>query len=251
MIKGILLTLSSILLGWTVQVEARMFTDAKGRQIEADLVAHAGEKIVIERAGKKFTLPVTAFSQRDQVYIMAWIAENPDAIDLDYKFRFYADLKVKKGVAQRRGTAYDDRLKFSENLYEMIVYNNGDNEIIDVDIHYQIYVADFVVMKDNRYSRLAYGYRKSETLEVIAGVEKNKTIPVKGRFDFERKFFTESYIDRDYGFTDQTAQDKVIGVRIRVFKGEKLLAEFADEEIDGRVDNIEWQDKEPGKQVRE
>lgn len=249
MIKGIVFSLWVVFVNFAVFTEARMFTDAKGRQIEAELVAHAGEKIVILRSGKKFTVPITAFSQIDQKFIRAWISENPTAIDVDYKFRFYADTEQSTG-RQIDGAAYNDKVKFKDNLYEMIVYNNGSTEVVDVTIRYEIYVADFVVMKGNRYARLASGADKVEQLEVIAGELKNQSIPVKGRLDFERKFSTEFYIDRDGSSTDATAEDKVIGVKIRVYKGDKLLDEYTSGEDSDRMEKVTWQDKKPGEQER-
>ena len=132
MIKGIVFTLLIICLS----AQARVFTDAKGREINAELVAHSGEKIVLNRAGKKFTVPISMFSSADQVYIRNWIADNPDAIDVDYKFRFYADCKSKKGVRRQDGAAIDDKVTFNDNTYEFIVYNNGATEVLDVTLIY-------------------------------------------------------------------------------------------------------------------
>lgn len=229
---------------------ARIFTDAKGRQVDAELVAHAGEKVVILRGGKKFAVPISMFSEADRTYVRAWINENPDKIDLDYKFRFFADVETKRSTMQRDGAAVDDKVKFNDNLYEFIVYNNGETEVIDVSVRYEIYVADFVVMKGDSYAKMAYGYSKTEKLEVIAGEESVKSIPVKGRFDLKRDFSTEFYIDRDGGVTDEAAQDKVIGAIIRVYKGDKMLAEYKDGQDDKRFQRTSWKDKAPGKQER-
>ena len=231
-------------------VEGRTFTDAKGRKIEAELVAHAGEKIVISRSGKKFTVSISAFSEADQKYIKEWIAKNPDAVDMDYKFRFYADHKRSASVTQRGGVAIQDKLKFKDNTYEMIVYNNGSTEVVGVDIRYEIYVADFVVMKRNKYFGLAVGADKESELEVIAGELKNHSIPVKGRVDFERTFSTEFYIDRDGSRKDAAAEDQVIGVKIRVYKAGKLLGEYSHGVDTDRMAKVKWRDKRPGDQDR-
>lgn len=231
-------------------VQARTFTDAKGRQIEAELVAHSGKNIVISAKGKEFSVPITSFSAPDQEYINGWIAENPDAIDVDYKFRYYADHKRESGFVRESGRAIDDSVKIKKNKYDILVYNNDSKPITDVDIRYEIYVADFVVMKGKQFSSMAYTHSKSEKLEVIAGELKDQTIPVKGRIDASREFFTEFYVDKDGAYTGATAEDKVIGVTVRVFKAGKKLDEYSVAEDTNRMKKMSWQDKKAGEQAR-
>ena len=248
--KSKTITMLAVCLTIISSAKARTFTDVKGRQIEAELVAHSGENIVIARAGKKFSVPIAMFTTSDQEYIHKWIRENPDAIDVDYKFRFYADHKKTNQVRQKDGAAYEDKLKFKDNLYEMIVYNNGPTEVTGVDIRYEIYVADFVVMKNNRYVGLAVGADKVSKLEVIAGELKNQSIPVKGRLDFKKNFSTEFYIDRDGGQKDQAAEDQVIGVKIRVYKAGKSLDEYTHGVDTDRMAKVSWTDKKAAPQER-
>jgi hypothetical protein len=250
MLKKFLFTWCLLAMNWVTDLAARTFTDASGRQIEAELVAHSGENIVLEKSGKKFSVAIKSFSPSDQEYIRGWITENPNAIDINYKFRFYGDFKSVKGVDQKDGAMIDDKVKFSVNVCEMIVYNNGETPVSGIDIHYEIYIADYVVMKDNQYAGLAVGENKRETLEVIAGVSKDQSIPVKGRFNLTSEFRTEAYIDRDGGKTDAVALDKVIGLKVRVYKAGQMLAEFTETEDSSRMPKITWQEKPPGKQER-
>ncbi|MDF2377637.1 MAG: hypothetical protein P1U81_15465 [Verrucomicrobiales bacterium] len=63
--------------------------------------------------------------------------------------------------------------------------------------------------------------------------------------DFSRTFNTEFYIDRDGGRTDETAIGKVLGVRVRIYKGDKMIAEDMDENPASRgISGIQWQNAE-------
>lgn len=53
-------------------VNARTFTDDKGRKIEAELLSVDGSEVTLNKGGRKFTLPVTRFSQADQKFIREW-----------------------------------------------------------------------------------------------------------------------------------------------------------------------------------
>lgn len=225
--------------------KAREFTDAKGRKIEAELVGHSGKTVIISRGGKEFPVAVSAFSLDDQQYIQTWISENPEAAR--FKFGFYADLERERGVNQRDapGGAYEDKLKTTAYSYEMIVYNKGIAPAESVDIRYEIYIHDYVDVVNNRFTRLAVGGTKEAKLQTIAGKISDLDIPASGRHDFKRTFNTQFYIDRDGGRTDEAAQDKILGVRIRVYKGEKVLGEFLEGEDDHEMKDIKWQDAAP------
>ena len=228
---------------------AREFTDAKGRKIEAELVGFSGDTVIINRGGKEFPVPVTSFSLDDQQYIRDWISKNPGSAR--FKFGFYADLEREQGVKQRDapGGAYEDKLKTTAYTYEMIVYNKGVAPASEVEIRYEIYINDLVDVVNNRFTRLAVGGEKTDKLQTIAGKIEKVNIPAAGRHDFKRTFHTQFYIDRDGGRTDEAAQDKIIGVRIRVYKDGKVLGEYVEGEDDDAMEKISWQDEKASEGV--
>lgn len=238
------LLISGILLSCLCFGSAREFTDAKGRKIEAELLAHAGNKIIISRGSKEFVVPVAMFSLDDQQYIKNWIAENPGAVR--YKFGYYTDLERER-VSQSKapGSMTDDKLKVIPYTYEMIVYNKEVAPVTDIEIRYEIYVADFVDTKNNAFTKMAVGGEKKEKLQTIAGKFDVQKIDPGGRQEFSRTFDTEFYIDRDGGRTDAAATDKVIGVRIRIYKNGKMLGEHVEDEDSRRMENSPWQEEAP------
>jgi len=220
---------------------AREFTDSQGRKIEAELVSHAGTTVVINRGGNEFPVDVGMFSLNDQNYIRDWIEKNPDAVK--FNFNYYVDLeKLKISQQDAGGGAIDDKLKTIPYSYEMIVYNKDVAPAADVEIRYEIYIEDFVDVRGNRFTRMATGGEVRARNQTIAGKLEPLTIPAGGRHDFERTVNTEFYIDRDGGRTDEAATDKMIGVRIRVYKNGKVVGEYVNGENDKKMADIKWQD---------
>ena len=59
-------------------VEARTFTDANGRKIEAELLGVSGTEVRIRKGGKDYTLPIARFSEADQKYIRTWASKESE-----------------------------------------------------------------------------------------------------------------------------------------------------------------------------
>lgn len=228
-----------------VSVQGREFTSADGRKVSGEILAHAGEQIVMQVGAKEFVVPVSNFSLEDQQYIKEWIEKNPGAVR--YKFGFFFDLeKERDGGSQGKapGAMYEDKLKTIPYSYELIVFNREIMDVTDIEIRYEIYIDDFVNTRNNSFTRMAVGGEPNAVLETVAGSFKRDLIPAGGRVDFLRIFNTEFYIDRDGGRTDEAAIDKVLGARIRIYKGDKMIAEEMDENSASRgISGIQWQNQ--------
>lgn len=58
-------------------------------------------------------------------------------------------------------------------------------------------------------------------------------------------FPTEYYVDRDGGRVDNAVSDKILGVIIRVYRGDQVLDEYKKaEDPGGGIDSVPWSDKE-------
>ena len=64
---------------WAILIataEARIFTDNQRREIDAELIAAEDEEATIRMTdGREFTLPLSQFSEEDQVFIKQWTEE--------------------------------------------------------------------------------------------------------------------------------------------------------------------------------
>lgn len=229
-----------------LSAEAREFTSKDGRKINGELLAHSGEQVIIQVGAKEFVVPISGFSVDDQQFIKDWIEKNPGAVR--YKFGYFFDFEEDRtGRVQGKapGSMIDDKLKIIPFECEMVVFNKEIAPVENVEIRYEIYIDDFVVMKNNAFTGMAVGAEKRSQLEAVAGRLEVPRIEAGGRIDFFRRFNTEMYIDRDGGKTDEAAADKVRGVRLRIYKGEVLLGEETAGEEGREVDDIPWQNAEP------
>lgn len=226
--------------------EAREFTSKDGRKINGELLAHSGEQVVIQVGAKEFVVPISGFSVDDQQFIKDWIEKNPGAVR--YKFGYFFDFEEDRtGRVQGKapGSMIDDKLKVIPFECEMVVFNKEITPVENVEIRYEIYIDDYVVMKNNAFTGIAVGAEKRSQLEAVAGRLEVPRIEAGGRIDFFRRFNTEMYIDRDGGKTDEAAADKVRGVRLRIYKGGVLIGEETAGEGGREVDDISWQETEP------
>ncbi|MBP6600766.1 MAG: hypothetical protein KA250_03110 [Verrucomicrobiales bacterium] len=225
---------------------AREFVSSDGRKINGELIAHAGENVLLKVGAKEFSVPSQNFSVEDQQFIKEWIAQNPGAVR--FKFGFYFDLKKESAMSTQgkaAGGMFEDKLKTNPYTYEMIVFNKEITDATDIEVHYEIYIDDFVDIRKNAFTKMAVGGEKRARLETLAGKLEIPKIAAGGRLDFSRLFNTEFYIDRDGGKTDEAALDKILGVRIRVMKDGVVLGEGLNEESNNRgLKGIEWQNAE-------
>jgi hypothetical protein len=138
----------------------------------------------------------------------------------------------------------DDKLKTFPRTYEMIVFNRDITDADGIEIHDEIYSDDFVEIRNNANTRMAVGGAKMARLETIAGKVEVPKLAAGGRIDMTHRFNTEFYIDRDNGKTDEAATDKVLGVRLRIYKGGAMIGEEI-HEVNRGLKGIEWQGTAP------
>lgn len=235
---GVFLTF--ILMLSTPTAEARPFTDATGRTIEAELDSYVGDNITLRKGSQSFTVPISKFSEADQDFIREWIAANPTKTG--YRFNVMVDLDEDfTGRGYADGMWYEDKLKYRPHNYNVLVMNQTEATIENVVIRYEIYINDVVDVETGDYGKLATGGKATDKLQTIAGMLTNKTIPANGRIEFERDFVIQDYVDRDGGRVDEAARDKVIGIRVRVFNGTTMIFE-QERAIDSkRMQGAVWQ----------
>lgn len=227
----------------TLGSAAREFTSADGKKIDGELIAHAEDQVTLKVGAREFVIPVVKFSLDDQQFIKEWIAQNPGAVRM--KFGFFFDFQeIRGGRVQGKapGEMIDDKLKTIPNECEMVVFNRGTTPVLDIEVRYEIYIDDFVDVRNNTFTRMAVGGARSAVLETVAGKIEVPLIEAGGRIDFTRNFDTHFYIDRDRGKTDKAAGDKIRGVRLRIYKEGKVVGEERAAERGREVDSIPWQD---------
>jgi len=72
------LSIFTLILGlilWVNPSDARTFTSADGRTMEADAVSVTSDTAIIKRGNRQFTIPLSSLSQADQEYLAEWRKE--------------------------------------------------------------------------------------------------------------------------------------------------------------------------------
>ena len=241
--KRVILFLGALL--FSSGLHAREFQSKDGRKLDGELLAHAGDQVILKVGSKEFLVPISSFSDTDQTFIKDWIAQNPGAVR--YKFGYFFDFEEdRSGRAQGKapGGMIQDKLKTIPYECEMVVFNKEIGPVEGIEIRYEIYIDDYVDIRNNSFTGMAVGAEKKARLETVAGRLEVPRIEAGGRIDFTRNFNIEFYIDRDGGRTDEAALDKIRGVRLRIYKGGVVIGEETAGEGGREVGTIAWQDEQ-------
>lgn len=208
---------------------AREFTDIKGRKIEAELTgATLDGKVEIIRKGKKITVPITLFSLDDQAYIRNWIKDNPDAVA--YRFNYYIDLKeLRDQISKKDGAMINDTITTKPQQILVSITSNNPSSLSDIRVVTDVLVNDVVDVIKGTYVGLAVGQSKKELTKFqrITTESSFALIKPKGRAELKFEFDIESYVDKDCVSVDGTGNDRVLGVRVRIYQGKTLLDDWS------------------------
>ncbi|MEM1440890.1 MAG: SHD1 domain-containing protein [Verrucomicrobiota bacterium] len=132
-------------------VDARTFTDDRGRQIEAELLGVVGANVVLKKNGQAVQWPLAKLSQADQAYVSSWLKETP------------ATPKVRINAWEREGIGSEGLFEAKETgpgvpknipmlksteekakyrYYDLDLTNLGQVDAQDLHFSYVIYVID-------------------------------------------------------------------------------------------------------------
>ncbi len=114
----------------------RTFTDAKGREIMAKVVAVKGKDVIItKKSGKQFKFPIATLSEADQAYLKKWQAEN---VSLDFEIKC-----VKQPVRNVSGpeSKWNTKVKTSAYRYEVTLTNKSFKRIPELELRYRLFTG--------------------------------------------------------------------------------------------------------------
>ncbi len=216
----------------------RTFTDNAGRRVKAEIAGYRGsDQVILKKGRKEFPFAISKLSEDDQKFVRNWIKANPGAAK--FSFTFFADLRTSKGNTQK--VVYDARVQRQPKQYSMTITERNKANLEGLRVEYQILIEDYVDMTSDRYKRLALSYsdRTAYVQRIMASHTVGKT-KRPGRIDIDTDTFTtEKYVDRDGTKVDVAFTDKVIGLWVRVYKGDVLVGEFKDAQ-NRKMDKLQW-----------
>ena len=141
LVVGLLIGVESFGAGF---VQYRDFLSHDGKAMRGRVLRYDARdrKVTIERDNKKvFTVPIYAFSDDDQEYILSWELNNVFLSDSDFKI----DAKRKKFDREKLGSNYSfygddiDSKKVETYGYEIMLQNKSSSSIDAIQVDYCIF----------------------------------------------------------------------------------------------------------------
>lgn len=149
--RWLLLIACIALLGGVGLVEARTFTDDRGRQIEADLLGVNGANVVLEKNGQAAQWPIAKLSQPDQMYVKAWLTDPPSNPRIGVRIweregigqsgRFgekESGPSLPKNIPMLKKTEEKEKYRY----YDMDLTNSSAVDAKELHLSYVLYVID-------------------------------------------------------------------------------------------------------------
>jgi hypothetical protein len=211
----------------------RKFTDQGGRTIEAHILAGTPDTVTIEMAdGKSHTVPITKFSELDQIHIREWIKANPDA--RPYKFEL-TEVAKRLGKERRESASYE--VTEESWNYELTIKNRSGFDVGFLDVRYRIFSSVPNTSDAGGLPKIT----TSDGLASIASLRNNGDIELKT----DPVSLLESRLTTGSEFTDGSDIEKkqgLDGIWVKLFHDGKNVAEFkAGTDI---VKKAEWSDED-------
>ncbi|MEM0968516.1 MAG: hypothetical protein AAGJ31_04130 [Verrucomicrobiota bacterium] len=152
-------------------LQGRTFTDANGRQVEAELVGIRGDNVILERNGRLGQWPISQLSVPDQAYVKVW-RQNPPVT-----------ARVSVRIWEREGVGPNGIMNADAGGLPKDIPLIRSTETKSSFTHYE---ADLTAPNDRDASKLTVGYilylvNAANQVEAHYGSQFVETIPAGKR----------------------------------------------------------------------
>ncbi len=212
-------------------VSARVFTDDRGRQIEAELMGLNGANVVLNKGGKSAQWPLAKLSREDQSYVQAWTkdpASSPSIVVNVWEREGVGEAgrleekstgpEIPKNIPFLKKTEEKEKYRY----YDIDLSNNSNIDAQKLHLAYVIYVIDA--------SNKVVDLTGSEEVDAISS-KKKVTVPSKAATSVRTKTTSATFgVNPLGGLTTGSSTDRgkerFGGIWARVYSSDgKLLGE--------------------------
>ena len=156
-----------------VALDARLFTDDQGRQVEAELLGVNGANVVLDRNGQSAQWPIAKLSKQDQAYVKTWLEDPP------------SNPKIRVNVWEREGIG-DQGLFTTKTLKPGLPKNIPMLKSTEENAKYRYYDVDLsnlsqVDARDLHLSYVVYVIDASNQVVDYSGSRSIELVPASGR----------------------------------------------------------------------
>lgn len=200
--------------------ETRIFTDAQGRNIEAELekFEESSSTVTIQRAGSRQSkrVPLSVFSDKDQAYIRDW--GRLQALN-DSRFKAVISKSSKRDSQKSYGTSASTEV-VTDHCFNIRFENGTKNNLENMELEYVIFYE-----QEQHVGRNSY---KSEAKSGTLYKKETITVPARKNVEFTSEKVT-LYEWKAYSLAPIAADIEGIRLRLTLTSagGAKMTREFA------------------------
>ncbi len=126
---------TTLLLSLAAPLEARTFTSADGRTVDADIVAATAENVTLKlTSGQTVVSTLDRFSTSDRAFIAAWLKQNPAKINYSFQVSYTKD---KRGSRKQKTGSVS--VTIEDWLCRIKLANRSGQDLENVDVNYSIF----------------------------------------------------------------------------------------------------------------
>ena len=240
-----------------LQAEVREFKSAQGTAMRGELKKARGQTILFRTEdGRDLQIDLKSFSADDQLFILKWMAESPEALDHTFAVKTLEKeipmTKDEKEMAIKQVTAFG-RGRFAPEVsterkaYEISLSSTTRAALYDVSVDWCAFMLNKVRTRENlrpgKSGKPAPDASKSEVVDSDSSDNTKGVLRVKrGNLLIPQMDYAHTEVIKTGSFTlnsvatSPRTSDKLVGVWLRFYRGETLVFEFKSPQCP----NTEW-----------
>ena len=213
-----LILLIALPLGAATSEAFREFKSLDGKTIHARIISGNQKTIKIKlKDGRTFDIKVFQFSPDDREYIKKWVDEY--ALN-----NLNLVITARGGRGKTKTTSGNIRIKKTPAFYKVTIANKSYVDVEGLTVKYIAYKSTDVVASTSSSDKKRH---QNSGLHTISKIGKRTEV----QFETKAVILTATKLDNKFsGFTnggDKRSSESLRGIWIRVYKGDKLVSEYA------------------------
>lgn len=241
-----------------LQAEVREFKSAQGTAMRGELKKARGQTILFRTEdGRDLQIDLKSFSADDQLFILKWMAESPEAVDHTFAVKAVEkeipmtkdekEMAIKQVIASKIGR-YAPDVSTERKAYEISLSSTTRAALYDVSVDWCVFMLNKVRTREKlvpgkKPGKPAPDASKSEVVESDSSDTTKGVLRVKrGHLFIPQMDYAETETIKTGSFTlnsvatSPRTSDKLVGVWLRFYRGETLVFEFKSPQCP----NTEW-----------
>lgn len=208
----IAMTLVLVAAGVYAKPDSHIFTDTKGRTLQASLVGYdpISKKVTVKPAHRgASTVPISIFSTADQNYIIQW-SKNQSFLN---ERKFIVDIKRMKEKNSSAGKeGYDMSMKAYDNYFKLDFENRSNIDFKNMTVEYVLFYKQDSWTQNRHAKTSKDGTKYVKTTLTIPSKEKKEVSTEK----LSLKLYRESGFDANSTWVDLDSELEGILVKLTI-----------------------------------